>query len=77
MTSLSSVSSLLALAVFLLCGHYYFENKRRNPAGLPYPPGPKGYPIIGNLFDMPSEKEWLTFAEWGAKYGELTTAFSC
>ena len=33
------------------------------------PPGPKGYPLIGNLFDLPKEKEWLTYADWGKKYG--------
>lgn len=33
------------------------------------PPGPKGLPLVGNLCDMPVEKEWLTFARWGEKYG--------
>ena len=33
------------------------------------PPGPKGLPLVGNLCDMPAEKEWLTFARWGEKYG--------
>ncbi len=37
----------------------------------PFPPGPRGIPFLGNLLDMPSEKEWLTFAEWGEKYGML------
>ena len=35
----------------------------------PLPPGPKGLPIIANLFNMPTEKEWLTFTEWGKTYG--------
>ncbi|TFK26029.1 OrdA protein [Coprinopsis marcescibilis] len=35
------------------------------------PPGPKGLPAIGNLLDMPKEKEWLTFTEWGRKFGGL------
>lgn len=34
------------------------------------PPGPRGYPLIGNLFDMPATQEWLAFAQWGDKYGE-------
>ena len=37
----------------------------------PLPPGPPKLPIIGNLFDMPTEKEWLTFAQWGEKYGMI------
>ncbi|KAK0501173.1 cytochrome P450 [Armillaria luteobubalina] len=36
-----------------------------------FPPGPKGLPFIGNIFDMPSEKEWHTFTRWGEKYGDL------
>ncbi|CAA7260281.1 unnamed protein product [Cyclocybe aegerita] len=35
------------------------------------PPGPKGLPLVGNILDMPSEKEWLTFAKWGETWGDL------
>ena len=35
-----------------------------------YPPGPKGYPLIGNLLDMPTTKEHITFAEWKKTYGK-------
>ncbi|KAK0205274.1 cytochrome P450 [Desarmillaria ectypa] len=35
------------------------------------PPGPKELPLIGNLLDMPTEKEWLTFAKWGELYGNI------
>jgi hypothetical protein len=34
------------------------------------PPGPPGYPIIGNVFDMPSAHECYTFAEWRSTYGK-------
>ncbi|KAJ8086182.1 hypothetical protein PM082_005005 [Marasmius tenuissimus] len=33
------------------------------------PPGPSGFPLLGNVLDMPSEQEWLTFAQWGEAYG--------
>ena len=42
-----------------------------NPNGLPLPPGPKGYPLIGNLFDMPApvRKPWVVYDEWRKTYG--------
>ncbi|KAL4061719.1 cytochrome P450, partial [Scleroderma yunnanense] len=42
----------------------------RNPA--PLPPGPKPLPLVGNLFDIPVIKPWLTYADWGKKYGDIT-----
>ena len=41
-----------------------------NPKGLPLPPGPKGYPLIGNLFDMPIDKPWLVYDDWCKTYGK-------
>ncbi|KAG7451628.1 cytochrome P450 [Guyanagaster necrorhizus] len=38
-----------------------------------FPPGPKELPLIGNLLDMPTEKEWLTFSKWGEIYGDLVS----
>ena len=50
-------------------------NKGRdgNPNGLPLPPGPKGYPLIGNLFDMPADKPWVVYDEWRKTYGKFCT----
>ena len=41
-----------------------------NSYGLPLPPGPKGYPLIGNLFDMPVDKPWIVYDEWRKTYGK-------
>ncbi|PBK95956.1 cytochrome P450 [Armillaria gallica] len=35
------------------------------------PPGPRGLPFIGNVFDMPADKPWLTFERWGETYGDV------
>ncbi|KAF9483933.1 cytochrome P450 [Pholiota conissans] len=43
----------------------------RSNKKLSLPPGPKGLPLVGNILDMPSEKEWLTFARWGELYGDI------
>ncbi|KAK7471001.1 hypothetical protein VKT23_002414 [Stygiomarasmius scandens] len=37
------------------------------------PPGPRGLPILGNIFDMPSENAWATFAQWGNEYGDISS----
>ena len=42
---------------------------RRRRSNLP--PGPKGYPVVGNLFDLPPAHVWEKFGEFGEKYGAL------
>jgi hypothetical protein len=58
----------------LLFGYILFreltKNRNSNPKGLPLPPGPKGYPLIGNLFDMPIHYPWLVYKEWSKTYGK-------
>lgn len=53
-----------------LCGlllvFQFFPWKRKKQD---YPPGPKGYPIIGNLFDMPSGDEVFVWAKWREQWG--------
>ncbi|KAG8877871.1 hypothetical protein FRB97_002942 [Tulasnella sp. 331] len=39
---------------------------------MPYPPGPPGDYIIGNLRQMPTTYAWLTFSEWACKYGPIS-----
>jgi hypothetical protein len=34
------------------------------------PPGPRGFPIIGNLLEMKAG-QWLKFADWHKKYGQF------
>jgi hypothetical protein len=34
-------------------------------------PGPASLPIVGNLFQVPSKQPWLTYAQWGKRWGSL------
>ncbi len=56
----------VALAIIVLWLLKKFTEKK--PPGRPIP-GPKGWPIIGNLFDVPTEKEYKVFSRWQKKYG--------
>ncbi|KAH6905497.1 cytochrome P450 [Coprinopsis sp. MPI-PUGE-AT-0042] len=44
---------------------------RRSARGLPLPPGPKGLPLLGNIFQIPSEKPWEVYNEWRKVYGDI------
>jgi hypothetical protein len=35
-----------------------------------YPPGPRGLPLLGNLFDIPQSSPWETYTRWGKQYGK-------
>jgi hypothetical protein len=55
----------------ILFRHWQMKKGRySNQNGLPLPPGPKGYPLIGNLFDMPVDKPWIVYDEWRKTYGK-------
>jgi len=60
-----SAFPLALLAVLLV----YVWKRRASTSQLP--PGPPGYPIIGNVFDIPQDHAWLTYNEWAKKYGDV------
>ena len=68
--------------VVLIFSYILFKQLKKrtnaNPNRLPLPPGPKGYPLLTNLFDMPIDKPWLVYDEWRKTYGKyfLTIGFS-
>jgi len=57
----------LALSFFLFLLVKFRDNRRRR--GLPYPPGPPSWPIVGNYLDVPIEKAWITYTDMSKKYG--------
>jgi hypothetical protein len=57
-------ASIVCCAVL---AHLYYRYRQK--AGLPYPPGPKPLPLIGNALDIPTVKGFEVFAEWSKTYG--------
>ncbi len=72
-----STFTLLAItvpaAVIFLARQYQW---RRKLQGCKLPPGPKGWPIIGNLLDLPSEQAWVKFRDWSRTYGTAHSQFN-
>ena len=71
--------SILPLGVVLLAVVVSFlVYTRRRTSALPYPPGPKGYPLIGNAFDIPRDVSlWKAAVSMGERHGILLVLPAC
>ncbi|KAF7330594.1 Cytochrome P450 [Mycena sanguinolenta] len=56
----------LAVAIFSIL--LYALRWNRNRSRLPLPPGPRKLPLVGNIFDMPTESQWETFLNWSKQF---------
>ncbi|KAI6165786.1 cytochrome P450 [Pisolithus thermaeus] len=39
--------------------------------GLPLPPGPRGLPLVGSLFDIDVAAPWTTYERWAKRFGGI------
>ncbi|KAJ7244880.1 cytochrome P450 [Mycena rebaudengoi] len=46
----------------------------RGRSDLPLPPGPPPRVFTKNLHDIPTKQPWLTYTEWGSRYGGIVHA---
>ena len=61
----------LVLPVLLILPAWYWLRKRAKST-LPYPPGPKPYPLIGNLLDFPLDVPlWEGLASIAKQHGRI------
>ncbi|KIP12391.1 hypothetical protein PHLGIDRAFT_332753 [Phlebiopsis gigantea 11061_1 CR5-6] len=55
------ITVLLLLSVAFLAGRIQQGRQR-------LPPGPKGWPVLGNLWSMPKNFDWLTYQKWSREF---------
>ena len=67
--SLTAAFDVLVLVSSLVAFSAIRDYQRRR--GLPYPPGPRPLPLIGNLFDIRKEFSWLSYTELSKKHGMI------
>jgi hypothetical protein len=67
---MNNINSTIVLASGLVgfCVWLYIVFVKK-PVPAPYPPGPKGLPLLGNITDIPQTQPWVTFSKWGETYG--------
>jgi len=66
MSSQLIIMELIFCALFLILfvGYRLFGSRK-----LALPPGPRGYPVVGNALDLPKENDYLVYSEWQKTYG--------
>ncbi|KAI0299715.1 cytochrome P450 [Multifurca ochricompacta] len=70
MSFILSATNAFVLILVLVTLHWASKRKTR----LPLPPGPKGWPLIGNLLDIPKANFGKVYTEWAMKYGKIVYA---
>ena len=56
-----------ASSVILIIGSYKVLSRRRKGA---LPPGPRPWPIVGNIPQLPVNRDWRTYEKWAQEYGK-------
>lgn len=67
MMAAHALNLVLLLCLSFICFFLYRGRQKQRRHDLP--PGPKGWPLIGNAFDIPDQDGWLKYASMGKKYG--------
>lgn len=53
----------------IVAGCYVWSQRTHNK--LPFPPGPKPVPLLGNIFDLTAKELWVRVTNWSRLYGDI------
>ncbi|KAJ7758742.1 cytochrome P450 [Mycena metata] len=62
----------VVVALCTLCTVFILHIKTKVINSRRTPPGPKGLPLVGNLFHVPLKHPWIEFLRIGETYGDMT-----
>lgn len=65
------MANALDVTVVVIAILLFFWLRGKGTSTIPLPPGPMKLPVLGNLLDIPTERQWLKFAMWGKLYGRI------
>ena len=71
--ALSPTAVGICTVAVVLVGWLYTKRTRNK---LPYPPGPPGLPVLGNLFDIPENPAWYKYLSWTEEYSKCRASLS-
>lgn len=60
---------ILSVSLLAIVFHPLIRKLFKHSSNVPYPPGPKPLPIIGNLYDIPTDPLWVGYSHLAQKYG--------
>ena len=64
------IIAIASTALIVAAFSFYKRKLADKTQGCTLPPGPRGWPIIGSLLDLPSgEAPWVAYRKWAEIYG--------
>jgi len=64
---------MLSVALVVLLS--YFVYRKFVGQAAPLPPGPKPWPLLGNITDLRPNELWLLASDWAKRYGRSLRIF--
>ena len=73
----SLATTCVSLTILCLSVHvWHMLSWRSRSRGLPLPPGPRTLPVLGNFFNFPTVRPWITNLKLASIYGEYVLEYT-